>query len=176
MADFNETAEFVRRHAEKQRDIIALGDKLKEIGSIDLAAKETQAALDKVTTELNTATAGLEKTKADHEAFMATRERDLEAHRTTASGITDAANRAAAETVARAKTVAKDSIDAANAEVARIQAARVAAAASDNADFQGARQRLAGVLQAVEEKQAEHDEISSKIQAMRDLARTAIGV
>ncbi len=175
MVDFNEVAEYARRDGERHRDIIALGEKLKEIGSIDLAAKERQEALDKVNADLDAANAALATTKTDHEAFLANREKDLETHRAAASEITDAANRKAADIAAKAKVAADGVIAAANTEVARIQSAHAETMAAANSELQAARTQLAAVTREIEVKRAESDSVAQGIEQMKTLARAALG-
>ena len=175
MTDFNATAELVRRSAEKVRDFLALGDALKEIGSVDLARQEQQAALDKVNKALQTAKDDLTSTKAEHAAFMAQRGKDLEAHQGQAAAIKADAEMRAAQTTSAAEVNAKDIIDRANTEVARIQDAHAATMRDANAQLEKAREQLDVVTRALEAARSEQASLTRTIQDMRDLARNALG-
>ena len=175
MADFNETAEFVRRWAERQRDIIALGDALKEIGSVSLAATERKAALDKMTEDLQTATDSLAAKKAEHEAFMAGRAKDIEDHQTAAQAIADKAQADANMIVTQAQANAKLVIAAANDEAARIQKAHADTMGAANTELQSVRSQLDAAKSELVTAVAEQADIAKKIQDMRDLARATLG-
>lgn len=174
MTDFNATAELVRRSGEKVRDFLALGDELKAIGSIDQARQEMQAELDRVTAECAAENAALKRTAEDHAAFLANRDQDMTDHRATCEQIIMQSRQAAAEIVLNANLAAKDVLDAANTEVARVQAGQAEAMKTAAEELLAATVARDAVLRETETARADHDALELSIQGMRKLARTAL--
>lgn len=175
MADLLQAAESVRRWVEKQRDIIALGDALKEIGSIDQARSESQAALDKVNAEHTAKVAELAAVKTELPSVIAARAKEVEAHKATLQGLTDAANKNAEGIVDRAKKMAADTISAANAEAARVQKAHGETMTGLAAELMAKRGELADVQRQIAIARNEHDTLQANIAAMRKAARAVVG-
>lgn len=175
MTDFNATAEYVRRHAERQRDIIALGEALKGIASIDQAAKERQEALDKLIEQHETRLAEIKTTEADHEAWLAQREAVLADHRESVRDITTSAKQVAADTILKAEITAQNTINAANTEVERIQNDHVQALKSLNEELATARAELNAANRDLDEVCAEHTKLLRTMEEMRGLAKAALG-
>lgn len=175
MTDFNAAAEFVRRWAEKQRDIIALGDALKEIASIDQAAKERQEALDKLIEQHETRLAEIKTVEADHKAWLVQREAVLADHRDSIRDITDTAKREAREVISSAEITAQNTINAANTEVERIQNDHVRALKSLNEELATARAEFETVTRNLDDTRAEHATLVRTMEEMRGLAKAALG-
>lgn len=175
MTDFNAAAEYVRRYAEKQRDIIALGEALKEIGMVDQATKEHQATLDKVTAQLAKATDELGAAKKEHTAFLKGRVEELATHKAALEAVTDAANKSAAATIVRANEAAKNILDAANAEVSRMQSAHAMVMVDGREELQAVRTELDTIRGEIETARIDHDLILKSTQEMKKLARMALG-
>lgn len=174
MTDFNATAELVRRSGTMVRDFLALGDELKAIGSIDQARQEMQAELDRVTAEGAAKQAEIDTATTEYAIFLANRDLDMADHRATCEQIIMQSRQAAAEIVLNANLAAKDVLDAANTEVARVQAGQAEAMKAAAAEFLAATAARDAVLRETEAARADHDALAQSIQGMRKLARTAL--
>lgn len=172
--NFNEAAEFVRRWAEKQRDIVALGDALKEIGAIDHARAEQQAELDKVVAQKESLAAEIAADQASHAAFMAGRDKDLAAHRAEAGAIMAAANAEATRISARSAAAAQQSAAASLGEASRARDVHVAAMHAAELELAAKQSQLDAATSDLETVRAEHLAVVEQIQAMRDAARNAL--
>lgn len=175
MTDFNAAADFARRATERNKDIAALGEALKEIGSIEQARAERQAALDAVIEERRVIDEQMAAAKSEHAAFLASRAEDLSKHQDAADAIRDDALAAADEIKARAASAAEDAIKAANAEVARIQSAHADTMRVANEELAGVRAELETAKRDLDAANTDRDAVAKSIQDMRVLARNALG-
>lgn len=175
MTSFSEAAEFAQRWADNQRGMVMISDVLRDLGSMELATKERQAALETATRALEAKKAEVRMAESDLGKLKEQHAADAEMHVTKAGQITEASEMRAADIIAVAARRSKEMLDAADAETARIQAAHAQTMAAAGHELQAARNELANIRKAIAQASAEHAELVPKFEAMREAARGLLG-
>ena len=170
MADFSQAAEFVRRWAEKQKDVIALGEALQTIGRIDHAAKEHEEARDKLARQVEAKKVELERLEARHKAFHATREQDLADAKAAGEQILADAKAAGGEALDQARAAADATIASANAEAEQIRAAYAARMKEQDRALAAKSEELTVLGRDLDAARLEHEALVETIARMRSLA------
>lgn len=174
MGKLDAAADGLRSLAEQVRPLLDVAEVLKGLGSIEQAVIDTKAAYDAATADLDKVKGQLKTQKKRNDDLVAEQDASIAAAQASAAGILDAAQRAADDLTASTMSNNEAKINAANAEIDRIQLNHQLALSAVDNQVAAANDELKIIQAQRDLLLAQQAEIYESIESMKKIAKSLV--
>ena len=175
MSKIDDAADQVRGMAERFRAIIDVADVLKNIGSLEQAAIERQAALETATKDHEAAKTELDAVKSTLDEQRDIAAAELERHKATCAAMSLEAAAKAENILGQAKGAAEVLMDATKAELLGIQQTHDATIADRRSILASLKAEIDAAQEKLDEITHAHANTAQQIEALKAAAKSVLG-